>query len=188
MLPSALFAAIQIELERHHTGIKEYDLLMALKRHGFFDFLDDAPVPPLVMFRAHFLLFHALYLLRDDFLAEQSALLKIDVLKIQMIDYEPGLASLCERDALRDYYLDITQLENTSEDEIFELLANFWNRMKCHGQRDQALATMGLADPVSDQVIKKTYRRLVMRHHPDRGGETSRLQEINAALSILLAT
>jgi curved DNA-binding protein CbpA len=40
---------------------------------------------------------------------------------------------------------------------------------------------------VDDATIKRRYRRLAMRHHPDRGGDGVRLREINAALATLQA-
>ena len=66
------------------------------------------------------------------------------------------------------------------------LLAAFWVRFQRRDQRAAALMELGLSDPVDDATIKRTYRQLVMRHHPDRGGETERLQVINAALRALL--
>ena len=34
-------------------------------------------------------------------------------------------------------------------------------------------------------MIKHRYRQLVSLHHPDRGGNTARLQSINKAMEIL---
>jgi DnaJ-domain-containing protein 1 len=38
-----------------------------------------------------------------------------------------------------------------------------------NSRRRAALAELGLQDPVDDATIKRRYRRLAMRHHPDQG-------------------
>ena len=88
-------------------------------------------------------------------------------------------------DPLRDFYLDITQLEKISADDVDEMLGGFWSSFHNNESRQQALSVLGLSDPVNDDDIKQQYRRLAMQHHPDRGGDDSSLQGINAAMSIL---
>lgn len=41
------------------------------------------------------------------------------------------------------------------------------------------------ADSLSNLDLKKAYRNLVYKHHPDRGGDTKIMQDINAAYEIL---
>ena len=88
-------------------------------------------------------------------------------------------------DLLRAYYLDLTHLEKTGKQEVLELLDTFWLRFARHDRRAEALAALGLADPVDDATIKRRYRELAMEHHPDRGGEIEKLQTINAAMERL---
>ena len=45
--------------------------------------------------------------------------------------------------------------------------------------------TLGVTKEASDIEIKKKYRELSMKHHPDRGGDTAKFQEINAAYETL---
>ena len=184
-LPEAFFLSLQTELENNPDGIGEYDLMQNLKGQGYFDFL-SSPALPHELFRAHFLLFHALYKLRDLFLANKSYLLDIHTLKIQLSEYVEGANSIQKEDKLRAYYLDFSHLEDTSEDEIYDMLASFWNNFNRFENRDAALAELGLQDPVDDKTIKQEYRRLAMQHHPDRGGDTEKLQKINEAVSLLL--
>ena len=47
------------------------------------------------------------------------------------------------------------------------------------------MAVLDLRDPIDAAAIKRRYRRLAMRHHPDRGGDGQRLGETNAALAVL---
>jgi len=45
--------------------------------------------------------------------------------------------------------------------------------------------TLGVAEDATADDIKRTYRRLASQHHPDRGGDTARFQEIQAAYDVL---
>ncbi len=186
LLPESFFTAIEAELRQREDGISEYDLLKHLQRLGFFEFARASAMSPCEIFRAHFLLYHALYRLRDRLLGEQQAWLEIDVLKIRLLPYRQGADALVSADRLREYYLDLDNMRDTTEQEVYELLASFWNRLGKNEKRQDALAVLGLQDPVDEQTIKQAYRRLVMQHHPDRGGDKVRLQAINAALDLLL--
>jgi DnaJ-class molecular chaperone len=46
-------------------------------------------------------------------------------------------------------------------------------------------ATLGIAENATPEEIKKAYRKLASQHHPDKGGDTARFQEIQAAYDTL---
>ena len=184
-ISQAFLLALQVELENNSEGIGEYDLMTNLKSQGYFDFLSQ-PALPHELFQAHFFLFHALYLLSDDLLNEKTYLLDIHTLKIQLLPYQKGKNALQLDNKLKNYYLDFKNLENTNENDVYNLLASFWNKYNKIDLREDALSELGLIDPVDDNMIKKEYRRLIMQHHPDRGGDTGILQKLNAAIKILL--
>lgn len=184
-IPEEFILALQQELEKMPDGIGEYDLMQNLKSLGYFDFL-SSPALPHELFHAHFFLFHTLYLLRDIFLENQQYVLNINTLKIELLPYKQGKYNLQQEDKLRNYYLDFKNLDQTSEDDVYEMLASFWRKFNHHYNRDAALAELGLKDPVDDKTIKNEYRKLVMLHHPDRGGDKEKLQKINDAVASLL--
>ena len=174
-------------LQAAPDGLAEYALIQQLKaRHS--GHLPNLPLTDkLVLFRTHFLLFNALYRLRDQLWQAQTHLLEISPLCIRLLPYEPGDTALSERDELRDYYLDMSQLRDTDERDVERLLASFWTRMQGGEEKLAALQLFELdADqPVDMPRIKQRYRQLVSLHHPDRGGSTQRLQSINTAMEIL---
>ena len=184
-IPQAFLLALQVELENQPEGVGEYDLMMSLKSQGYFDFLSK-PALPHELFRAHFFLFHSLYLLSNILLEQKVGLLEIHTLKTQLHPHKNGENALQVDSRLKAYYLDFNNLENTTEDDVREMLASFWNKYNKFENRDEALAELGLQDPVTDKIIKQEYRRLIMQHHPDRGGETEKLQKLNDVVKSLL--
>ena len=184
-IPNVFMIALQVELENQPDGIGEHDLMMNLKSQGYFDFLSQ-PALPHELFQAHFYLFHALYLLSNNLLQQKAYILDIHTLKIQLLPYTKGEQALNVDSKLKAYYLDFKNLEKTSEEDVYEMLASFWNKYNKFDTREEALSELGLKDPVTDEEIKLKYRRLAMQHHPDRGGDTGKLQKINDALASLL--
>jgi curved DNA-binding protein len=46
-------------------------------------------------------------------------------------------------------------------------------------------STLGVTETASDDEIKKAYKKLAMKHHPDRGGDTTTFQSISQAYDTL---
>lgn len=169
-------------------GCSEYLLIQKLKKCHSTHIPNLDLTDKLVLFRTHFLLFNALYLLRDRLWQAQTAHLLISPLSIQLLPYTPGHAELREADPLRAYYLDLSHLHGTSECDVEKLLTSFWKRMQGGDEKRAALELFeldGSGEALNLATIKQRYRQLVSQHHPDRGGSTSRLQSINLAMEIL---
>lgn len=145
---------------------------------------------PVSLFRQHFILFHALYRLEQELAASHRGQLQINPLQIVLTPNTApdGSPQLDRPDPLRNYYLDLNHLYQTGKEELKALLRSFWQRLRQNDHRTEALAVLGLADPVDETSIRRRYRKLVMRHHPDRGGDTQQLQMLNAAIATLLPT
>jgi hypothetical protein len=186
-------------LRARPEGCSEYELIQQLKAHHSAHIPNLPLLDKLVLFRTHFLVFNALYRLRDQLWAEASHTLHISALRVQLEPYVAGSSGVAESDPLRAYYLDMTNLRDTGEQDVERLLESFWTRMR--GDRrhessfgadpEQTRAALELfeldqAGPSLDlDTIKRRYRQLVSIHHPDRGGSTARLQSINLAMEIL---
>ncbi|OWP49700.1 DNA-J related domain-containing protein [Pseudomonas nitroreducens] len=173
-------------LQEATEGISEFQLIQHLKaRHS--THVPNLPLTDkLVLFRTHFLVFNALYRLRDRLWKENAAHLEIGPLSIRLCPYISGVQALGEQDALRAYYLDEKHLRETTEHDVEKLLESFWTRMQGNEEKAAALALFELEDgPVDYALIKLRYRQLVSQHHPDRGGSNTRLQSINKAMEIL---
>ena len=174
-------------LRQHPDGISEYSLLKRLREEEYALFPKLSLGDTLGLFQSHFLLFHCLYRLRDRLHAERRGDLAISALIIELGAYQEGLDSLIEADPLRDYYLDLTNLDETGESDVLELLGDFWRKLQS-GEPERvaaALAVLELERAESFAQVKAQYRRLVMRHHPDRGGEALKMHALNEALELL---
>lgn len=67
---------------------------------------------------------------------------------------------------------------------------NLWlsdvNPMHVLMQRQQALSVLGLPPNATPDQIKRRYRALAKRYHPDRGGDQRQMQRIIAAYEFLV--
>jgi hypothetical protein len=185
-IDDALFDWLYECLHECPDGMSEHELLKQLIDDNSDGIWADAFRNNHALFKAHFLLFHILYQLRNRLLDQKQGCLEINPIMIRLLPYREGDAGLDAHDPLMDYYLDFSNLENTSAREVDEMLAGFYIKLNNKDKRHEALEVLGLQDPVDDRTIKQQYRRLAMEHHPDRGGDNDRLQRINSAVKILI--
>lgn len=174
---------------RAHNGISELELIRAMQGEPW---RLIGPVnfnTPGELYPVHFILFHALYRLRGDLMAEGETLdispLGIHIRIASTLPSEhadPG-----PPDRLAAFYLDLDNYE-LAEDVINTMLDHFWRGIQAPSSDSliDALKTLQLdALPDEFSIAKRQFRRLAMQHHPDRGGETHRLQQLNAALAVI---
>jgi len=172
------------------AGLGEYALIRLLaERYPDSLFAEPGALQdPLRLFQLHFLLFHLLYRLADE-LSETEQMLSIHALSIRLQPRSAATPGLAQTDPLRAYYLDWQQWRETHAEDVQRLLDGFWRRQGRGvvgvDELQQALAVMELQEPTDARAVKQRYRALVRVHHPDKGGSTARVQEINQAMLIL---
>ncbi len=197
-LPERFESLIWALLTTRQT-ISEYKLMRTLAEEGFPEFKPD--LEPLIMFRAHFLLFHLLYRLQDRWFIENLGRLSIHTTDIHLLvmecvpkSVEGSGQELLEDDPVKSYYLDYSEFLNTQEDDVLSLLDDFWRRMAgtpIHSigpeGRLKAQQRLGLEGQIlSVQSVKLQFRSLCQLHHPDKGGDPQVFRQICDAKEILV--
>lgn len=172
-------------LTAHPQGISEHGIILELRHQGYLLDLEDEEAPMGGLFAVHFLVMYVLYGLQKKGRQESESDMTIGPLNIQRHSYRQGEQALTSPDELSSYYLDLDNLFSTSEDEVNQWLDNFWERYLADDERQDAIKVLGLSEPISREGVETKYRQLAMKHHPDRGGETARLAEINHAVEVL---
>jgi DnaJ-domain-containing protein 1 len=174
-------------LHQQPNGISEYEILKNLGAHtGFSHFGDDGQ---LALFQKHFLIMNGLYQLQQSLWDEKQLLLHISPLRVAITSAIAGgdasHPAISESAPLRHYYLDWSNLEATTEEDVLNLQQAFWQRFHNANGRDEALATLGLDTAASTKTINACYRQLAAEHHPDKGGCSERFIEIRKAYELL---
>lgn len=171
-------------LRAHPQGLSEHELIKRLREQGVEGFDAASMRSALGLFRAHFLLFHCLYRLRSVLLSKGETL-NINCLRINLVRGSGGEGLPAEPDPLAGFYLDASNLERMDTSDVVRMLGDFWRRFRRQDVRTDALAELGLEPSAGADEIKRRYRKLAMQHHPDRGGDTAKLQRLNAAMAVL---
>lgn len=173
-------------LEQHEHGLSEYDLIQIVKEEIFKEDANDIFRDTHKLFTVHFILFHGLYRLRQDLWESDLGYLEISPLNICLKPVITGKRQyLGKPDNLSQYYLDATNLEKTTQKDVDDLLNGFWQYLLAGDDKVTAMNVLEIMEPYDAQSLTQQYRKMVMKHHPDRGGDTGKLQEINKALKVL---
>ena len=134
-------------------GVSEYELIEILKKAPY-HFFDDASLrEPLMLFKTHFIVFHALYQLKRRWIEQGEGVLDIHTLNIKLNqesahsdknsthsdhnsthsdndkESQDKVGAIIEADALAEYYLDWGNFEKADRKSVDALLNAFWQRM-----------------------------------------------------------
>jgi len=126
---TALLEAIQCIIDIAEEPLSEYQLIQILNQQGWS--LSTNAADSLQLFTSHFLVFNSLYRLQLDYWLHEKRYLEVSALMIFLHEKVEKNASI-ESDsawlahytnsaALRDYYLDASQLENATEYSVNKL-------------------------------------------------------------------
>ena len=177
--------------------LSEFELIRILQHEPYELLSERALRGSLSLFQTHFLVFHCLYMLRDEWRGEGLCELRIEPLAIAC---EPlgsshtkaSGRSLRQADPLRDYYLDFTHFESTTTAKVDALLDDFWREFAgleqtvTADERSQAMVIMQLETmPASQSQLKRQFRQQVHLKHPDKGGSAAAMQSLQQAYHIL---
>lgn len=185
-----LMIAVEAILRDNEDGVSELALIKSLQRSpwqllGTVDFSDPSRLYPV-----HFLVFHVLYRLRDE-LGFRGEAISISPLSIRLgpVAVVAGKGPPAKADPLRAFYLDLSKYD-LSEAAIGRMMDDFWSgqagRRPAPDDAHQAARVLGFDGlPASFDTVKHRFRRAVMQAHPDRGGDTARVQVLNEAFALL---
>lgn len=183
----ALVDEIRRILYEYPAGMSEYELINHLERQ-FVNETDQSTIfrDSLQLFQVHFIVFHVLYRIRQELWNDGLGILDINPVSICIREYmDHASDSLAQPDPLAEYYGDLANLENITADEIDQMLGKFWATFVTAADKQEAMEILELSEPLDMQVIRERYRRMVMRHHPDRGGSHEKILQINQAMRVL---
>jgi len=170
-------------------GVSEYELIEILKKAPY-HFFDDASLrEPLMLFKTHFIVFHALYQLKRRWIEQGEGVLDIHTLNIKLNqenahsdnnsahdDYNSAhsdndkksqekAGAITEADTLAEYYLDWGNFEKADRKSVDALLNAFWQRMASGNahtfeQEDIADAHALLGLPQDEHVSLSVLKRV----------------------------
>lgn len=185
--------------------LSEFELIRALQQPPYELLNKQALQGSLNLFQTHFLVFHCLYRLRNEWQQTGLGLLRIEPLAIQLLsiasassaDTHANHTHLVDDDPLAAYYLDLSNFSSTGAHDVEQLLERFWQRFThsdrtssaaqiTTAQQAQALAVIGLASMPENLVqLKRQYRSQLHVCHPDKGGSNQAVQEVQRAYQVL---
>ena len=184
---NSLIVAILDILKNNDEPIGEHQLIVEL-RLRMVELPNHANKTQLALFQTHFLVMNALYQLQQQWLEEglylfiSSLLIELRVLNSASSN---SLSDVMVNTELRDYYLDLSHVENTSVDEVGRLRNSFWQYYAADDKKYEAYATLDLSPQASWAEVRQRYRRKVAENHPDRGGDADEFMLVRKAYELL---
>lgn len=190
-----IMTIILATLKQHPNGFSEYTLIQDIESAGLFGVLSAQS--DLALFQKHFLTMNALYQLQNILWEEESLYLSISALNIHLQARGSGITEASattlpeqsRNEALKSYYLDWSHFTEADEASVIKLLNSFWERFINPEQRNQALAILEITEQNPDKAsIKRQFRQLAAKHHPDKGGDPTTFIKIREAYEVLSAS
>jgi len=177
-------------LQKQAFGLSEYELMQYLIEHDVFSGIADEG--QLALFQKHFITMNALYELQHQLWQDEEIYLEVSPLNIHLAISSESITEhaleISETKKLSEYYRDWENFEETSEEDVIDLLSGFWQRFASLDKREEAFEVLELDVDSAKQQIVESYRRLATIHHPDKGGDQEMFIRIRQAYEILKIT
>jgi hypothetical protein len=140
----------------------------------------------IVIFQKNFFVMNALYQIQNDIQTEGFSL-TILPMDISMVpNYDKSKSTLTNRDtALANYYLNWSNLESITTEEVEALFNSFWQKYSAIDKVDMALTSLGLEQGADWFDVRQAYKKRIAINHPDKGGCAERFIEIREAYEVL---
>ncbi|MFH4809216.1 DNA-J related domain-containing protein [Vibrio alginolyticus] len=177
-------------LRKQPSNWKVHTLASSLGEQGYISKLDDSPDKDL--FKRNFLIMNALYQLQDTLYPDSW--LQVEAMDIQLMSSMEALRHKIDiHDPLREYYVDWRNYE-ADEDEVRRLLNEFWTTYQkfiggssvASVDKTKALSLFELNTDATPAEIRKQWRKLALRWHPDReNGNAERFRVLCEAWNVL---
>ena len=162
----------------NNNPIKEYDLMKHLKNKDIEPFASMGLRDNLELFRNHFLLFNLLYKLQNELIEKKTEVLNIHCTKIELIKYSSSAFDIAEYSGLQDYYLDHSNVEGISSEDVSKMIADFWKQYEIYINKNEALKVLDLDQSSSKEEAKARFKKLSKVHHPDSGGDEHEFKKL----------
>ncbi|MCC5826594.1 DNA-J related domain-containing protein [Alkalimonas sp.] len=150
--------------------------------------LTNAPSDPqYALFQRHFVLQHLLYCIQQQWLVDEVAWLDIGLAKVELLPWLDQQLSAQDQGRAQ-YYLDWQNFYQMDAATLAQQLDDFWQQFANQAvvsapmfSRQQACELLQLNWPCQLAVLKRQYRTLALKHHPDRGGDAEHFVRIRLA-------
>ncbi|NVK25119.1 MAG: DnaJ domain-containing protein [Gammaproteobacteria bacterium] len=187
------------------SSLSEFELIKALQSPPFQIFNQHVFEDEMSLFQTHFAVYNTLFRLRD--LGREHKLFDIDILPTKITktyitksgestsEHSKILPSdEPETEKLREYYLDWNNFHQTTHENLQDMLTNFWKKVTTHinqpqleqAEQSELLNILELQQLPSETKLKTHFRKLCLKHHPDKGGDHKKFQQILFAYQTLL--
>mgnify|MGYP001548730868 CR=1 FL=1 len=187
-MQNPLIAEILSFIKQYPEGITEYEIIKMLEEKKYFK--DLAKEDELALFQKHFITMNALYQLQLSLWENERIYLDITSVRVALsehtiVDNSCSDTELAETASVRDYYLDWENFENTDQEQVLEMLNSFWQMYFNQDKLAGAYKTLKLEQYESLDVVKRQYRKLVAKYHPDKGGNQCDFISIRQAYEVI---
>ena len=147
--------------------------------------------PTLGIFQKHFVVRHCLYRLQAEKCSTDSSDFRLQITPT-IIQLKPTVSAsdnqlIVDDNSIKlaEYYLNLTNLDNATSENVSKILANFWKNFHAYEDREIHLTQMGLSKHASWEQIQSRYRELAKQYHPDKGGDDKKFIKLRRAFEAL---